>query len=285
MRSDWDGKRFAYPKPIETPADIPATAKVLGFGSVGDDSWGIWGDDSGLYLARWQDQSLQAEVTLFPGKMDKITEARWLGDNLIQAKEKFAKGTLLLTRRVDDSGAVTLLRDDGKSLAQLNNLSLDSLHVVRNNDSIIRLGYSGGVAQILDARLSPLDQWQLPGGEKLRRIVFPQVSGNGGGNDNGNAVALAADGKHLYTLAPTDSGIPQIIATQQIPAAQSLLWDPLLGVLFGNERTCWRLLPGPGNDLLRSGALEAPAPQDIGEPEAHRLHAVVGDNDAPYFAQ
>ena len=186
--------------------------------------------------------------------MGKITEARWLGGPLIQAKEKFAKGTILLTQTIDENNQTKILRDDGKSLAQLKSLSLDSLHVTNAGGMLRRLGYSGGVAQILDDRLTPRDQWQLPGGEKLSSIVFPTDSAP-------NAIVLSADGKHLYTLAPTATGIPDIIATQPIPAAQRLHWDPLLGVIFGDERTCWRLLPGAGSDLLQSAAIEAPAPQ------------------------
>ena len=268
MLSHWNGQRFSYPKALPKPDAVPAEAAFLRMGTVGQQVWAIWQHKEALYLVQWVAALEAPQVSAFNNVSSKINDAAWLGGQQLLVQEKFGKGSKLLTLKDGDVST-----QDQQGLPVLKTLTIEGINLAIQGDEVVRLKYDQGIVQILNASLEPIDQWQLPNNGSIQSLIFTDAT---------TAQALAGDGRQIFHLTATESGIPTITETIDVPQANWMALDPVLGALVGQGRRCWQILPGASKNLIRIADIMAPAPPDIGEPEAHRVFCFARDNGEPW---
>jgi hypothetical protein len=262
LHSTWNGERFTYPQALTPPEPIPPQATVLRSGRIGQTVWALWQHEDDLFLVQWTEKLENPSVLFFNDVGDKITDATWLGNELLLAREKFAKGSLLITAAAPGTPAAKRTHDE---VPLLKNVNVKDVRVLPRQGTTVMVHIANGIAQLLDHNLKAIEQWQLPEGQPLSSLVFT-------GNDT--ATALSGDGSQLFELQATQSGIPTITASYDLEQTQWLHHDPVLGIVMGRGERAWRLRQGPTDDLVRVDDLSAPSPPDVGEPEAHRLFSL-----------
>jgi hypothetical protein len=261
--SKWEKERMSYPQPMPQSAEEKDRV-ILSLGSAGDATW--WaqrvGNDLDLYV--WPTNASEPKKTRFAGAGAKTEKVVWIGGERALVQQKFAEGAKLVAL-VDGETKIT-------DLTQLGKVDINQFNLYVDKDKL-RVGrLTDGVVQWLDDAMQPQDQIMLGEGQRIASFV-PMT--------DGNAWALEDGGSFIHRLEPDEAGILRIAKSIRPPNGQSLLNDPVLGLMLIDQERVVRLSKGSPWELSLRDSVDGRVgrPSGVKEATVHRVLTadVTGD--------
>lgn len=253
--SQWEAARLTYPKLMPQSADVK-DRKILALDHVGDKAWWAQRIGSDLDLYVWKTGEAEPAKTRFSGLGTKVDKVVWLGGDTVLVQDSFAKGAKLV--RMKDGKAVT------SEPANLAKVELTEFKLLNFNQKLRLARLTDGVLQWLDDDLQPADQIMLSAGQRIGAFL-PRV--------DGEAWAMEQGGTFLHRLKPDEAGILREADSVRLPGGQSVVDDPLLGLLLVDQDRLVRLSRGRPWELKLLDSLDSRVgrPSGVKEATIHRM--------------
>ncbi len=252
----WEASRLTYPKLMPKSAEVK-DRRIVALDRVGDKTW--WaqrvGSDLDLYI--WKPGDAEAAKTRFGGLGTKVDKVVWLGGEMVLIQDTFAKGAKLA--RLTEGKTVI---SEPANLAKVDNMG--EFKAIEFNQKLRPARLTEGVVQWLDDDVQPADQIMLSAGQRIGAFL-PATEGQ--------AWAMEQGGTFLHRLKPDDAGILREAESVRLPGGQSIVEDPLLGLMLVDQDRLVRLSRGRPWELKLLDSLDSRVgrPSGIKEATIHRV--------------
>ena len=264
--SQWRDGRMSYPRPMHNKDQIKPDSNVLALGYTGDTTWAIRKHKNlDLDLLLWPADQSEPIIFSYPKQAGVADKAVWLGDTNLLVLDQYKRDPRHLR-----------INKDGKTLsskpAHLSKAELTSFTMIRDGDTLRPARYVDGVLQWLDEDLQPTDQVMLPDELKLTRYIP---------NPNGSAWAMDATGNRLHLLKPDAAGVMRLSKSHDIPTGQSIVDDPVVGLVLQAGSQLIKLSHGRPLELTTIETIDSRSgrPSGVREATIHRLLTTDIDGD------
>jgi hypothetical protein len=236
FRSSWADGRFSFPLPLEALEGETKAEKILAMGRAEECAWWVERAKDSLRLKVLAPDADAPAVTVFPEVEGEFEAAAWIGGQRLLLKRRFSQDTELLTLEEGAEGATLApSRLKGNELSQLQR-SGETLYLLKD-----------GVVQKLDRNLQVIDQIMLEGDHVIASFV-----------PNGTSAGYALDttGEEVFVLEADESGILREIARHEVPFANRVTLDPVLGLTLISSNYINLPSAGQPRELLREYSLD-----------------------------
>ena len=242
--SRWEGGRLTFPKPMRQSPEVD-DRKIIALGAVGNATWWVQRVDKDIDLYVWHADKREPESVRFDDVGKKVDQALWLGATRLLIREAYGQTSKLASIQ------------DGKTIVSqpghIKKTQLSEFRLVAVGDELRPARLTDGVLQWLDDDLQPQDQVMLPEGRQLTGYVALA---------DGRAWALQRQDGYVHLLAPDDAGIMRVDKSIDLGGGESLVEDPVLGIVLVDADRITRLSPGVGDKLKLLETLDS----DTGRP-------------------
>jgi len=245
--SKWQNNRFSYPVYLHKEVDDKCKILRLSMTNAGT-VWWVQEQDQDLKLFFWNVGDTKPSTTIFTGAGGgKFAEVQWLAKDKLLVKKPYTENSVLLTlqkadeksdkKAINNLGMVTVYTEPD----YLKTIPFEELHVVKYDGKILPVRMSDGVVQWLDPKtFIPIEQTMLED-EKLIASFVPRP--------NGEAWAVESNGEKLYIMKKDKAGILRTTKSIKIPAAKSLIYDKILGLMLVDRDKITVLKAGNNREL------------------------------------
>lgn len=242
--SHWEGGRLTFPKAMRQSPEVE-DRKIIALGAVGDVTWWAQRVDENVDLYKWHADKNEPGLVRFEDVGKKVDQALWLGANRLLIRKAYGKTSSFASI------------EDGKTIVSqpghIKKAQLSEFKLIAVGDDLRPARLTDGVLQWLDDDLQPQDQVMLPEGRQLASYVALP---------DGEAWALQRQNGYVHLLVPDDAGILRVAESIDLDGGQSLVEDPVLGLVLVDADRITRLSPGVGNKLKLLETLDS----DTGRP-------------------
>ena len=262
-RSRWEGGRLSYPEPWSQSDDVE-DRKILALNSVGDITWWVQkvGKDLDLYVSKPSSDELKP--VRFPGIGSKADQVLWIGGQRLLVKETHGRALKLIVLEGEKAKASSPTHLKKATLAEFKLFA---------TDEEVRLGrLTDGVLQWLGEDLRSQEQIMLPQGQQLSDYVMLSAT---------EGWALQHDSPYVHRIEVDESRLSRALERIKVTEGQSLLSDPVLGMLLVGTDRVTHLSEGQSSELKLVDLIDDRVAQSGGVKKTrfHRLSTTDIDGD------
>ena len=267
--SRWENGRLTYPKPWPQTAQ-EQDRKILALASAGLTLWWVQKAQDQLHLYQWPAGRNEPLLTRFGNAVGKkAAQVMWLGPDdsgrqRLLVRATYAKNAQLA---VADGDQTTISEP-----AHLAKSTFSQFRLIRLEDRVRAVRLVDGVLQWLDDQLHAVDQIMLPHGQQLTGYVALDAS---------HGWALQENGKWAHLMQLNAANIAEVARSQRLPGGQTLVDDPVLGLMLVNHGRLTQLSEGQGHQLKLVQTIDSRVgrPSGVKEATMHRIATadITGD--------